>query len=335
MTTNCESDLLIIGGGPAGLSAAINAASEGLKVRMLDNGSPLGGQARESAAIENYPGFPDGATGSDLMSTFVRQARKFGTHMVCPVNAAKLEKDEKVNRFIITTDDYQEYRAKAVLLSLGLSYRRLMAEGLAPLMGRGVFYGRPAGTLQRNCKVAVIGGANSAGQAVEKLASNPHVHVRMIIRKGIQDQMSMYLIERIKQMPNVTVMESCEVVAVYGDRRLQSMDVKCADGVVKRFDVDQMNIFIGATPRTFWLRGSVQVDKSNFILTDEDLTWNDSEYQPMRYETSIRGLFAAGDVRAGSIKRIASAIGEGAAAVPMIHRYLAALTEASDAVAAQ
>lgn len=328
MTCERDSDLLIVGGGPAGLSAAINAASEGLSVRLLDNGSPMGGQARESAAIENYPGFPEGITGSDLMSTFVRQARKFAAHMICPVTAAQMVQDRDTKRFRITTDDYQEYTGKAVLLSLGLSYRRLMADGLAPLMGRGVYYGRPLGTLQRNCKVAVIGGANSAGQAVVKLASMPNVNVRMIIRKGIVDQMSTYLIERIKLMPNVTVMEGCEVVAVHGDKRLQCMDVRCSDGQVKRYDVDQMNIFIGATPRTLWLKPTlIEMDRNNYVQTWKDVM----RAEALPYETSIPGVFAAGDVRSNSTKRIASAIGEGAAAVPMIHKYLSTLVDAPDA----
>ena len=323
----CESDLLIIGGGPAGLSAAINGASEGLNVRILDSGSILGGQAKESAAIENYPGFPDSITGEALMGSFVRQSIKFSTNIVSNVAAAQLDRDEAKGRFVITTDDYQEYVTKSVLLALGLSYRRLQAEGLSPLMGRGAFYGRPLGMLAptRKCEVAVIGGANSAGQCVVKMASNPKVHVRMIIRKKLTDQMSTYLVDRIRALPNVEVCEGCEVISAQGKTCLERIIVRKTEGAVKTdtvYDTDNMFIFIGATPRTLWLKASrVEMDDHNYIQT-----WMDtSRREALPYETSIHGVFAAGDVRSGSIKRIAAAIGEGAGALPMIHKYLGGL----------
>lgn len=317
----CDSDLLIIGGGPAGLSAAINGASEGLSVRMLDAGFSLGGQARESAAIENYPGFPDGTTGNDLMSSFVRQALKFSTKMICPLAAAHLQVDGK--NFIITTDDYQEYVTKTLLLSLGLSYRRLGADGIGPLMGRGVFYGRPSGVLtpSKKCNVAVIGGANSAGQAVVKLAESPNINIKLIIRKTIGYQMSAYLVNRIKALPNVEVLEGCEVVKVEGTTSLESICIQCGENLFEE-KVEQMFIFIGATPRTLWLNGSgIELDDHRYVLSWTDT--NNKEALP--YETSIKGIFVAGDVRANSIKRIASAIGEGVGALSMIHKHIASM----------
>jgi len=310
------SDLLIVGSGPAGLSAAINAASEGLKVRLLDAGTPMGGQARESAAIENYPGFPESVTGDDLMTRFVTQAKKFGTDMVAPVSAVKLEHDKDI--FTVTTDDYQKFEAKSVLLSLGVSYRRLDAEGIAPLMGRGIFYGRPAGTYHplKKREVTIVGGANSAGQAAVKLSENPHTKVRVVVRSSITDKMSTYLIDRIRSRPNVTVCEGCDVTKVMGGDCLEQAVLTYKDGHTDLVGVDQMYVFIGAIPRTYWLNEcGIDLDEHHFVRTGKDAYTNP-------YETSLKGCFAAGDIRSGSVKRIASAIGEGAQAVPFIHQFL-------------
>lgn len=321
----CESDLLVIGGGPAGLSAAINGASEGLSVRIIDGGTTLGGQAKESAAIENYPGFADGITGENLAGQFIRQAIKFSTQIVSNVNAASLVQDESSKRFIITTDDYSEYVGKAVLLSLGLSYRRLQADGIGPLMGRGIFYGRPAGIQpSKKCEIAIIGGANSAGQAVVKLAANPKHHIRMLIRKSIVDQMSSYLIERIKKLPNVDVCEGCEVKRVEGKNKLENIVVQDQSGKFHSYHTDNMFIFIGAMPKTLWLKSAgLEMDPHNFIRTWKNVC---TRIGALPYETSIPGVFAAGDVRSDSIKRIAAASGEGSGAIPMVHKYLSTLT---------
>lgn len=305
------SDLLIIGSGPAGLSAAINAASEGLKVVLMDNGLLLGGQARESSAIENYPGFPDGITGLDLTQMFVQQALKFMTTIVCPVSAQKLSKDS-TGVFTVTTDDYQDYRSRSVLLAMGLSYRRLNAANIGPLIGRGVWYGCPSHTItsDKPRRVAVIGGANSAGQAVVRLAKSPDVSVDVIIRKRLVDQMSSYLIDRIKGLSNVRVCEGCEVTAVEGKSTLERLWIRDDVRHESRYEVyDAMYIFIGATPRTVWLRGVVDLDEHYFV-------------RDHAYQTSMAGVFVAGDVRSGSVKRIATAGGEGSGVVPMIHRYL-------------
>lgn len=314
---NCTSDLLIIGGGPAGLSAAINAASEGLNVRLLDNGTTLGGQAKESSMIENYPGFPESITGEDLMGRMAQQARKFATGVVTPVTAQHLERNSD-GSLTVTCDDYTEYTSRSVLISLGLSYRRLRADNIGHFMGRGVFYGVPTFKPRGNVRtVAVIGGANSAGQAALGLAANPRLNVKLFARSALTKGMSTYLIERIERAENIEVIEACEVTMCHGDSCLRQITAHQHDQALT-FDVDSMYIFIGASPRTLWLRDSIVLDENNFVKTGGDYSAGNRAF----YETSMPGVFAAGDVRAGSTKRIAAAIGEGVGALQMIHRHL-------------
>lgn len=317
MTSDC--DLLVVGGGPAGLCAAINGASEGLKVCILDASLQLGGQARESSAIENYPlpsGYPNGVTGAELMSGFTEQARKFETEMYLPMKAVRLHPDGSRN--IITTDDYDEFAARAVLLSLGVSYRRHPAKNLGSLMGRGVYYGLPSftGTLARR-KVGVIGGANSAGQAVLRLARDPSTKVTMFVRRELEESMSQYLIDRIRIAANVTVMEGVDVTEVCGTTKLEGVTL----GDKSSVPLDCLFVFIGAVPKTAWLAPcDIELDARKFVVTDIDLK-NDRSNR-LAFETSVAGVFAAGDVRSGSTKRIAAGIGEGAGALQAIHRYL-------------
>lgn len=315
----CTSDLLIIGGGPAGLSAAINGASEGLNVRLLDNGIALGGQAKESSGIENYPGFPEGVTGADLMGRMAQQARKFQTGIISPLNAARLNKNPD-GTISVLCDDFTEYVSRSVLLSMGVSYRRLKADNIGHFIGKGVFYGvpswKPAGRVRT---VAVVGGANSAGQAALGLAKTERLDVKLLVRSSLEKGMSTYLIERIRATPNIEVIEMCEVKLCQGSHCLTKI-VAAQGGKDLTLDIDNMYIFIGASPRTLWLRQSgVTVDGNNFIIAGPSADSPSS----MPFETSLPGVFAAGDVRSGSIKRIASAIGEGAAALQMIHQYLA------------
>lgn len=314
--TDC--DLLVIGGGPAGLSACINGSSEGLLVRLMDNGHALGGQAKESSAIENYPGFPDGVTGEKLMSACVLQASKFSTKFHCPVTIRKIRKEGKW--FIVTDEDRMEYAAKSALLSSGLSYRRLQAENLDRLMGKGCFYGVPAGrNYHRDCRIAIIGGANSAGQAAVNLASSGRTKITLIIRKTIRSQMSRYLIERIEAHPNIEICENSEVVSVEGKASLTTLHYT-KGGEAVSVKMDYMFIFIGAVPKTSWLDGVVEMDDKFYLKT-----WRDVSPKALPYETSISGLFAAGDVRLSTTKRIATAIGEGAGALQMVHGYLGGL----------
>ena len=313
------SDLIIIGGGPSGLSAAINGASEGLCVELIDNGSSLGGQAKESNAIENYPGFPDGVTGDSLMRSFVAQANKFDTRFIGPATVQHIERAGE-HAIAVFTDDYQEYITRSVMLNIGVSYRRLHADGIGRFMGHGVYYGMPSPKIVTNraCTVAVIGGANSAGQAALRIAKNAKIKVMMYVRHGLRDQMSSYLVERIDNTDNITVCEGCSVTGMTGGAFLEQITYKDGD-TYKTQCVDYMFIFIGATPRTLWLKSSIELDDKRFIRT-----WNDVEGCKVKYPymTSMAGVFAAGDVRSGSTKRIATAIGEGAGALQMIHNYL-------------
>lgn len=320
MTVSCTSDLLIIGGGPAGLAAAINGASEGLTVRLLDAGAVLGGQAKESSSIENYPGFPEGITGEALMGRMAQQARKFATGVIAPVNAQAIERTGNV--LTVTCDDYSEYQARSVLLALGLSYRRLQADNIGHFMGKGVFYGVPSFKPRKGVRtVAVVGGANSAGQAALGLAANPNIEVKLLARSSLSKSMSTYLIERIMATPNIEVIETCNVSMCDGDTCLRKIVVD-HEGILRDFDVEAMHIFIGAAPRTMWLRGTLALDEHNFIVTGSPVEFMSNTRAPMFYETSMSGVFAAGDVRSGSTKRIATGIGEGAGALQMIHKYL-------------
>lgn len=309
-------DLLIVGGGPAGLCAAINGASEGLRVRMLDNGAMLGGQARESRAIENYPGFPRGITGNDLMTAFIEQAHKFETLFNCPWAAVGIERQPD-GLLTVHTDVGQEVPAHAVLLATGLQYSQHTAKGVGRFMGRGVWYGLPNGTTWGK-RVVVVGGANSAGQAALALAVKQGCEVTMLSRSPLEKSMSTYLVTRIKTHPQITVLEGAELLEVCGVDRVQA--VTTTSGT---FPADGIFMFIGARPRTFWLRGSIALETHGYVPTDMDVRSGLSdEHARLPFETSMRGVFAAGDVRSGSTKRITVACGEGATALQMIHRRL-------------
>jgi thioredoxin reductase (NADPH) len=313
-------DLAIIGGGPSGLSAAINGASEGLDVLLVDAEATLGGQARESAAIENYPGFPDGVTGDALMNSLTRQAEKFNTGLMLPSRVQRLEHiaDDTPTAFKLTDDFGQSFTSRTVLLSLGLAYRRLEADNVGSFLGNGAYYGVPAGrTPTHSCDVVVIGGANSSGQAVLHLARNTNAKVRLLSRSPLSKGMSQYLIDRIHAMPNIEVLEDCVVLGCLGSVRtgkLHEVTVRW-EGRDQHIPADYLFMFIGAVPKTYWLDGAVTLAKG-FIPT-----WTDCGAE-LPFETSMAGVFAAGDVRQGSIKRIAAAVGEGAAALQMIHRRL-------------
>lgn len=311
-------DLVIVGGGPSGLSAAINGASEGLSVLILDQAMSLGGQAKESAAIENFPGFPDGITGEKLTAAMVQQAMKFGCATSVPAQAIKLQLGRE--GYEIADDNGDWYLTKTVLLSNGLSYRRHTALGIGQFMGRGCYYGAGPRPSER-CEIAVVGGANSAGQAVLALARNQRATVKLLVRKTLAAQMSQYLIDRIRATPNIEVCENCELLETRGRAKLETSVVKW-DGQTMEIPTDYLFIYIGAVPRTWWLKDSeIQLDNHGFVVTDDYRSMAFTDRLP--FETSLPGVFAAGDVRANSVKRIASAVGEGAQALQMIHKRLA------------
>ena len=315
-------DLVIVGGGPAGLCAAINAASEGLRVAIVDSKHGLGGQAKESSLLENYPGFPEGITGKDLTGKFVEQAIKFKADILCPVKVVSIGMDGDSR--IVTTDDGEQITTSAVVLACGLSYRRLEAKNIPQFLGRGVFYGAPTGTFDEKTSIFVVGGANSAGQAACHLATNKNAQVTMLVRgKNLNDSMSQYLHERIEKIKNIRVLYETEIVEALGHGQLQELTLRSKSDTKTTISADAVYVFIGAAPKTFWLNGIVTKDPKGFILTGKRIQDNwKLERDPFPFETSMPGVFAAGDVRLDSVKRVAAAVGEGSFVVQSVHNYL-------------
>ena len=324
-------DLCIVGGGPAGLAAAVYAASEGLSTVVLEREAP-GGQAGQSAAIENYLGFPSGLTGSDLTHRAVAQMTRFGAEMVLPRSVIGLETRGPARAVLLDGDG--EIEARAVVLATGVSYRRLSFEGLDELTGRGVYYGATASEAAQ-CQgddVYIVGAANSAGQATLSLARFAK-RVRLVVRgPDIGRTMSQYLVERIAAAPNVEVLYRTEVVAARGTGHLEALTLANREtGTTEEVPSSWLFVFIGAAPRTDWLGAEIVRDDKGFIVTGQDLLMSTYEQRwplsraPFALETSVPGVFAAGDVRLDSMKRVASAVGEGAMAVYLVHRYLATI----------
>jgi thioredoxin reductase (NADPH) len=317
-------DLVIVGGGPAGLAAAVYGASEGLKTIMVEREAP-GGQAGQSSRIENYLGFPAGLSGSDLARRATDQARRLGAELLTLQDAAGLRVEGSGR--IVELSGGGSLSASSVLVASGVSYRQLEAPGFAELTGQGVYYGA-APTEARSCaeqRVAVIGGANSAGQAAVYFSSYA-TQVTMLVRgDSLAKSMSHYLIEQIEALPNIEVRVGSETVAAEGDGRLRALRICSADGEETVEEFDACFVFIGAAPRTEWLAGVVARDDRGFILAGLDAKgegWPLAR-DPFPLETSVPGVLVAGDVRARSIKRVASAVGEGSMAVSLIHQYLA------------
>ncbi len=321
-------DLVIVGGGPAGLAAAVYGASEGLRTVMVEREAP-GGQAGQSSRIENYLGFPTGLSGTDLARRATDQARRLGAELLTVQDAASLEVEGSGR--VVRLSGGGSLSANCVLIASGVSYRQHGAPGFAELTGSGVYYGA-ALTEARACAdqhVVVIGGANSAGQAAVYF-SRYAGRVTMLVRAaGLEASMSHYLIEQIAGLGNVEVRTGAEVIAAEGDGHLERLRIRTrppAEGAETVEDVDACFVFIGALPRTDWLEGVVGRDERGFILAGQDAQnagWP-LKRDPYLLETSVPGVFVAGDVRARSIKRVASAVGEGSMAVSLIHEYLAA-----------
>jgi len=316
-------DLVIVGGGPAGLAAAVYGASEGLRTVLVEREAP-GGQAGQSSRIENYLGFPSGLSGSDLARRATTQARRLGAELVTVQDAVAV-RAEGAGR-IVELSGGGTLSANTVLVASGVSYRQHDAPGFADYTGAGVYYGA-AMTEARSCAeqhVVVIGGANSAGQAAVYF-SRYAWRVTMLVRSTLEKSMSHYLIEQIAQLDNIDVRAGATAVAADGeDGRLRRIRVRDADGTESVLDVDACFVFIGASPRTDWLDGVVARDERGFILAGPDAQtagWP-LKREPYLLETTVPGIFVAGDVRARSIKRVASAVGEGSMAVSLIHQYL-------------
>jgi thioredoxin reductase (NADPH) len=319
-------DLVVVGGGPAGLAAAVYGASEGLHTVLIER-TATGGQAGQSSRIENYLGFPDGVSGSQLADRARRQAEKFGAELITARVATALEVNgcARTVRFA----DGGSIDAHAVILATGVAYRQLAAVGCAELTGRGVYYGA-ATSVSSECQdeeVYVIGGANSAGQAAMHL-SRDAASVTIVVRApSLSASMSYYLIQQIEQNPKIKVRTCTEVQQASGTDHLEKLTlIDNRTGSTEEVTCARMFIFIGAAPRTEWLDGVVARDDHGFILTGPDLRnvcgWT-LDRPPHHLETSVPGVFVAGDVRAESAKRVAAAVGEGSMAVMLVHRYLA------------
>jgi len=315
-------DLVVVGGGPAGLAAAVYGASEGLKTVMVEREAP-GGQAGQSSRIENYLGFPAGLSGSDLARRATDQARRLGAELLTVKEAVGL-RAEGAARLLELSDD-SVLSASCVLIASGVSYRQLDTPGFPDLTGAGVYYGA-AMTEARSCSdqhIIVIGGANSAGQAAVYFAGYA-ASVTMLVRSSLEKSMSQYLIEQIAALANVNVLTgSTATAAEEEDGKLRRVRVDGPDGE-EVLPADACFVFIGASPRTDWLESVLARDERGFILSGRDVQVNGwpLEREPYVLETSVPGVFVAGDVRARSIKRVASAVGEGSMAVSLIHEYL-------------
>lgn len=313
---NKSCDLVIIGSGPAGLSAAINAASEGLHTVLCES-HQWGGQAGTSSLIRNYMGFKDGVTGEQLTRAAVAQCIEFNVDFHIPFVAEALEPLPD-GRWRVISDTDEDICCKVVLIAIGVSYRRLPVTGVDQFVGRGVSYGSPSLSGDyAGRSVCIVGGANSAGQAAVYLSQCLECKVYLIIRSTIEDKMSTYLIDEIRERPNITVMEGTRVIGAKGDFDLQSVDVLQQDSTLT-IHTTQMFILIGALPKTKWLKNVIPLDDNGFIVTGGSCG---AEANLLPSECA-QGIFAAGDIRSSSTKRVSNAVGEGARAVQDIHTYL-------------
>jgi thioredoxin reductase (NADPH) len=322
-------DLAIIGGGPAGLAAAVYGASEGLHTVMVEREAP-GGQAGMSSRIENYLGFPTGLSGGDLARRAVVQAQRFGVEILSPQEASSVRTEGSYR--IIKLADGSEISCHALLVATGVQWRRLGAPGVDRLQGAGVYYGGGA-TEAFSCKgeiVYVVGGANSAGQAAMNFAKFAERVILVVRGDGLSATMSQYLVDQIQRTPNIQIWAHASVAEAHGETHLAEISVMCSDtNKLERVPASAMFIFIGALPQTDWLAGFVERDDRGFILTGPDLirdgqrpkSWA-PDRDPFLLETNVPGVFAVGDVRHGSVKRVASGVGEGSVAVQFIHQYL-------------
>ena len=325
-------DLMIVGGGPAGLAAAVYRASEGLHTVMIEKEAP-GGQAGMSSRIENYLGFPSGLSGGDLARRAVDQAKRFGVEILSPqeAGAVRVEGPSRV----VKMADGNEVGCKALLIATGLSYRKLEVPGADRLQGRGIYYGA-AMSEASSCKgedVYIVGGANSAGQSAMYFSKYARRVVMLVRGESLSKSMSQYLIDQIMHTENISVEPHSQVVEAFGEDRLEALAIHCSQsGETDKVPATALFVFIGAEPHTDWLAGVVERDARGLLMTGGDLLktgkrppgWTLAR-DPFLLETSVPGIFAVGDVRHGSVKRVASGVGEGSIAVQFIHQYLGSL----------
>ncbi|HSP33807.1 MAG TPA: FAD-dependent oxidoreductase, partial [Thermoanaerobaculia bacterium] len=321
-------DVVVIGGGMAGLAAAVYGASEGLDVLVLEANAP-GGQAAASSKIENYLGFPTGISGRDLAERAFSQAEKFGADFMIARGAVRLGCDRRP--YAIEMESGTKVLARTVIIATGAEYRSLPIENLARFNGAGVYYAatRIESKVCGDEEVIVVGGGNSAGQAAVFLASTAK-RVLMLVRNDLAETMSRYLIARIEQNPNIELRTKSEIVAVEGDRHVERVRWRTRDEDGEHVSsIRHIFVMTGATPATRWLEGCVALDESGFVKTGSDLAADELRESgwslarsPMLFETTLPGVFAVGDVRSGSVKRCASAVGEGSVAISFVHRVL-------------
>jgi thioredoxin reductase (NADPH) len=322
-------DIVIVGGGPSGLAAAVYGASEGLRTVLIEREAP-GGQAGTSSRIENYLGFPSGLSGGDLARRAVDQATRFGVEILTPQEVKGVRVEDPYR--IVTLADGSEVSCYALIVTTGVSYRRLDVPGADRLTGAGVYYGA-AQTEAFSCKdedVYIVGGANSAGQAAMFFSIQARRVVMLCRGDDLRKSMSEYLVSQIEDRENIEVRLNTNVVAVEGEEHLESISIKNSEtGETETAPVSSLFIFIGAAPKTDWLNGVVERDERGFILSGPDLSRNGKrpkgwalDRDPFLLETNVPGVFVAGDVRYGSIKRCASAVGEGSIAVQFVHQYM-------------
>jgi thioredoxin reductase (NADPH) len=325
-------DLVVVGSGPAGLAAAVYGSSEGLRTLVIEREAP-GGQAGQSSRIENYLGFPVGLSGADLARRGVAQATRFGAEILTPQEVTGIRLNEHYK--VLTLADGSEVSCHALLVASGVQYRKLDAPGVEPLTGAGIYYGAAIteALSTRGQDVIVVGGGNSAGQAAMYLSGFARQVTILVRGQGLAEGMSQYLIDQIKATPNIAVRTQAKVTAAQGAQNLESVTIAdSGTGAVETFPAAALFIFIGALPRTDWLGDLVERDKAGFIPSGPDLLREGKRPRgwtlgrdPYWLESSVPGVFVAGDVRARSVKRIASAVGEGSMAVQFVHQYLASL----------
>ena len=323
-------DVIVVGSGPGGLAAAVYAASEGLTAIALDALAP-GGQAGTSSKIENYLGFPTGISGNELARRATVQAQKFGARIVAPVRAAAVGRDG--DAYCLELADGRRLRSRAVVIASGAQYQRLPIAGIEAYEGRGIYYGATPMEAQLcgNAEVTVVGSGNSAGQGAIYLAGvAKKVHV-VFRRKSLRETMSEYLVRRLEEHPNIEIVPATDVVALHGDDALDGLTYRCREtGAESGCDCRFLFLFLGATPNTGWLPGEMVCDEKGFVKTGTDIAplelvragWS-LDRMPSRYETSWPRIYAIGDVRKGSVKRVASSVGEGSVVVSDIHQALA------------